>query len=239
MKSFVTGVSWMLLGVGITCYGQYQYKEAVLLDPTKREERAKRPEFYLLGQYWHAQSTSSRSVTVPTTSGGSATGDLGFKFDDTGLFGLGIGYNFNNNFGVNAEFSFGYPNYTVTFLGSSLSGEAFMHSGNFNVEYNILPGPITPFLSGGIGYLYLDSQVPSGPTSVYCFWDYWWGYACTGSTPTYRNTYLNLNASAGFRWDIGESFFFKTSIGGAWANIHNNANWLQTIQATAALGWKF
>jgi hypothetical protein len=38
---------------------------------------------------------------------------------------------------------------------------------------------------------------------------------------------------------MGEMFFLKTSVGGGWANVHNNANWLQTIQVTAAVGWKF
>ena len=238
-SSFVTPVSGLLLGMAATCYGQFQYEQPVLLDPATRETRAGRPEFYILGQYWHAVETSSHNVTVPTTVGGFATGDLGFKFDDTGLFGIGASYNLNRYVGITGEFTFGYPRYTVSFLGSSLSGEAFMHSGNFNLEYHVLPGPITPFISGGIGYLYLDSQVPSGPSSVYCFWDYWWGYNCTGSTPTYHNTYLNLNAAVGLRWDIGESFFLKGGVGAGWANIHNNASWLETVQVTVAAGWKF
>jgi Outer membrane protein beta-barrel domain len=236
-SSFARRAGWLFLVIGTACYGQY--KQPVLLGMDARESRAGHAEFYLLGQYWHAESTSSHNVTVPTTAGPTATGDLGFRFDDTGIFGIGLGYNINKYLEVTGEFSFGYPNYTVSFLGSSLSGEAFMHSGNFNLEYHILPGKFTPFISGGIGYLYVDSQVPSGPPSAYCFWDYWWGYTCTGSTPTYHNTLLNLNAAAGVRWDIGEMFFLKASVGGGWANVHNSADWLQTIQITAAAGWRF
>jgi len=228
----------LLLAIGaINAYSQY--KEPILLDQETRESRAKRPEFYVLGGYWHADSTTSHNVTVPTTLGPTATGDLGFRFDDTATFGFGVAYNLNKHIGFSGEFSFGYPHYNVSFLGASLSGEAFMHAGKFNVDYNILRGPITPFISAGIGYLYVDSQVPSGSTSIYCFWDYWWGYVCSGSTPTYRNTFLNLNAAAGLRWDIGEALFMKASVGSAWANIHNNADWLQTVQITAMLGWKF
>jgi len=211
-----------------------------MLDQATRESRAGRYEFYAVGGYWHGESSSSHNVTVPTTLGSSATGDLGFEFDDTGVYGFGMGYNLNNHVALSGEFQWGYPRYTVNFLGSSLSGEAFMHSGKFNVDYHVLPGPLTPFLSAGIGYLYLDSQVPSGPTSIYCFWDYWWGQTCTGSTPTYRNTYLNLNAAAGVRWDIGQAFFMKAGVGGGWAYIHNNSqDWLQTVQVTATLGWRF
>src|SRR3954467_2581555 len=117
-SSLVTPISGLLLSMATTCYGQYQYEQAVLVDQTARPTRAGHPEFYLLGQYWHAEHTSSHNVTVPTTVGGSATGNLGFKFDDTGLFGIGVSYNLNNHFGVTGEFTFGYPRYSVTFLGS-------------------------------------------------------------------------------------------------------------------------
>src|SRR5678815_1485239 len=112
---------------GTTTYAQY--KGATMLDQATRESRAGRYEFYAVGGYWHGESSSSHNVTVPTTLGSSATGDLGFEFDDTGVYGFGMGYNLNNHVAFSGEFQFGYPRYTVNFLGSSLSGEAFMHSG--------------------------------------------------------------------------------------------------------------
>jgi len=236
-SSFAVRVPWLLLGLGGSCFGQYQ--QATLLDMEARRARADRADFYILGQYWHTERGTADNITVPTTLGPPATGNISFELHDSGAFGLGVAYHLNNHLAVAGELTFGYPDYTLTFLNATLSGEAFMHAGTFKLEYNILPGPITPFISGGLGYLYIDSQVPSGPPTPYCFWDYWWGYTCTSATPTHRNTYFTVDAAVGIRWDIGENLDVKLSAGGNWALVHNAANWLQTIQITTAVGWKF
>jgi hypothetical protein len=206
------------------------------------EGRDRRVELYVLGQYWHAEDGTAENVNIPITPGENplmARGDVKVKFDDTLLWGFGAGYNLNSHFAVNGEFSFGYSDYSISFNESRLSGEAFVHSGKFNLDYNILPGAFTPFISGGLGYLYLDSQVPSGSTEINCWWDYWWGYDCVGDTPTYSKVYFALNGLAGLRWDLSERMFLKASVGSNWVAVDNAADWISTIQGTLVVGWKF
>ena len=223
-----------LLGHHWVCLGQ---EGVSYLD---QDFRSRRVEFYLLGQYWHAEDAIAHNVTVDLAPGGpKATGDLKFHADDAGFWGFGVAYNINRHLNVNGEFTFGYPDYTLSFRNSRLSGESFMHGGKFNVEYNVLPGRVTPFLSGGLGYLFVDSGVPSGPTDYYCWWDEWWGQTCVGDTPTYSQTYFTLNAAAGIRWDVNEHFFLKAYAGANWVGLNNSADWLSTIQGTMAVGWKF
>jgi hypothetical protein len=219
--------------------GQYPFTVNPHAQPN---ERARRVELYGLGQYWHIEDAEAKNVTIPITHGANpltATGDVKAEFDDTGLWGLGIGYDFNNHLAVNGEFAFGYSDYAVSFGGSRITGEAFLHTGKFNLDYNILPGPFSPFISGGLGYLYVDSRVPSGPTTVTCWWDYWWGADCVGDTPTYTKAYFALNGAAGVRWDFSERMFVKASIGSSWVAVDNAADWLTTVQGTVILGWKF
>ena len=178
--------------------------------------RAGRFETYLVGQYWSAGDSTLHGVTLPTTPPPDQvfeTGDLTMQFDDAFVWGFGLGYNLNSHFTVRGEFSFGEPDYAITFNNLEGRGEAFMHAGKFNLDYNIVRGPLTPFATAGIGYLIIDSGIPSGPTEFWCWYDYWWGYVCEGSTPTYTETWFTGNAAAGVRWDVNELFFMKASIG--------------------------
>jgi opacity protein-like surface antigen len=159
--------------------------------------------------------------------------------EDSAFWGLGFAYHINNHFAVRGEFSSGYPDYAASFNGSRLSGEAFVTEGRFNLDYHILPGPLTPYVSGGLGYFYVDTGIPSGPPGYTIWWDYWWGYTVTVSQPTYRETFFTLNAAAGLRWDINDDFFLKAEAGWEWIEVDNGADWLQSLRGTVSIGWKF
>ncbi len=202
--------------------------------------RAGRFEFYMVGQYWGAEDSTISNVTLETTPPPNPileTGDLILKFDDAFVWGFGMGYNLNSHFTVRGEFTFGEPDYTVQFNDLVGRGEAFIQAGKFNLDYNIIRGPLTPFVSGGIGYLYIDSGIPSGPTDYWCWWDYWWGYVCAGDTPTHTETWFTANATAGVRWDVNESLFFKASVGANW--VAADADWIAVIEGMFVAGWKF
>jgi opacity protein-like surface antigen len=86
------------------------------------------------------------------------------------------------------------PSYTV-------SGDMDIFTPKVNAVYNFMPGPITPYVSGGIGWSFIDTNIPQGPPQTGCWWDPWWGYICT----TYQNT-KNQDAfayqlGAGVRWE--------------------------------------
>src|SRR5262245_58202802 len=128
----LTFVAVCAVGAAVNSIAQYN---PFYIDERAPDTRSRRADLYLLGQYWHAESATARDVTVPTAPGTNAlmaTGDVKFEFEDTGTVGFGLGYHLNNHFLLNAEFTFGFPDYDITFNGSHLSGEAFIHSGTFN-----------------------------------------------------------------------------------------------------------
>lgn len=217
--------------------GQAQYEPFSLL-PAEPGHRRQLWEFYGLGRYWSADDVSFGRITVPDPDGNWITADAKLELDDTGMGGFGLGFNINDHWSLNGEFMFGSSDYRAKWAGYELRGEMFMSSGMFNVEYNVLSGPFTPFVKGGLGYFYFDTGIPSGPPGWYCWWDYWWGYVCEGYAPTHTETSFALNAGAGFRWDINDRFFLKAMGGATWVNMSAASQWPMFVEGTLALGFK-
>ena len=226
------------LAVPSRCAAQYN---PFLIESRADNPRSQRGEFYLFGQYFHADPGTIHNVTLPTTPPPGppvyATSDLKFDFEDDALWGFGLAYNINSHFAVRGEFSFGYPDYEASWNGRVIRGESWVQEGRFNLDYHLLEGPFTPYVSGGLGYFYVDTGIPSGPPEYNVWWDYWWGYVTTVYQPTYTETYFTLNAAAGLRWDISDEFFIKAEGAAEW--IEMSGDWVQSIRATMAVGWKF
>lgn len=224
------------LAAPLRCAAQYN---PFLLESRAENSRTMRGEFYLFGQYFHADPGLIQNVTLPVSFNPPvyATGDLKFKMDDTALWGMGFGYNINSHFAVRAEFSWGYPDYEASFNNDVLRGESFVQEGRFNVDYHIIDGPVTPYVSGGLGYFYMDTGIPTGPPNYEIWWDYWWGNVVTVYQPTFTETFFTLNAAVGLRWDVNESIFMKAEGSAEW--IEMSGDWIQSIRATLAVGFKF
>ena len=85
------------------CRAQYN---PFILDAKAPDTRARRTEFYLLGEYWHSEDITMHNVTLPTAIGPNpplATSDLRMKFDDAGMLGFGVMYNINNHFAIDGD----------------------------------------------------------------------------------------------------------------------------------------
>jgi len=206
-------------------------------DPANTTVRHTRVTVYPLYQYWDSEHQSVHYTDPDNMAGGS--GQLTFKVDTASAFGFGFGYDLNDHLSFNGELTWAHPNYSMEFQNVKLTGEARMTSGLFGVEYNLLAKKFTPFIGAGLGFLYVDTGIPAGPTGTYCWWDYWWGYVCTGVTPTYANTYWSTDAALGVRWDPNDQLFFKASISWVWADTNNDAGWREAERYNFAFGWKY
>jgi opacity protein-like surface antigen len=137
------------------------------------------------------------------------TFDAVMNMDDSLLFGFGFGYGLTEKLNLNGELNFGQVDYQMEWGPYALEGTGDMFSGRINLDYNILSTPLTPFITGGIGFTYFDSGVPTGETEVVCWWDDWWGYVCEGTASTYSASEFTYNAGLGLRWDVTDSVFMK------------------------------
>lgn len=142
----------------------------------------------------------------------------GIKLKDDWGFGFAVGYNFNNHLALSGEFTFFDPNYDYTIVpdGPNPTPETFSHEASiFNAmmkgTYNILSGPITPFIDITLGWQSVDSNVASGPPATGCWWDPWWGYVCRNFWNTYSDSGMTYGAGIGLRWDVSRAMFLRAS----------------------------
>jgi len=155
---------------------------------------------------------------------GGASADM----DSAVGFGFGFGYNFNQHLAMHADFSWASIDYQARGVDSSgnphnFSGTLDTSSGQLNVTYYILPGKLTPFVAGGLGYTWVDTNIASGPPASGCYWDPWWGYVCYPYQPTYSTSEFSYNAALGLRWDVATSIFLRASIGKQWIDFDNTS----------------
>lgn len=172
--------------------------------------RAGQWDFTLQPQY-----VDSKSVTGGSGSRADISGDWGF--------GFGFAYNFSNHLALGGELTWNEANYRATVVpaagnpGSSfdLAGTMETSTLRMNGTWNILATNFTPFVTGGIGATYVDTNIPNGPTQ--CWVDPWYGTYC--STPTRSNSYFSYNAGAGLRWDLNRSFFMRVVYTRQWIDV--------------------
>jgi len=163
------------------------------------------------------------------------TKNLGFdggttaKINDTWGFGLQIGYNFNEHWNLAGFFSWSRPDYQAVVQPAagnsspprSISGTLQMNTFGAALTYNILEGPLTPYVEGMLGGTHIHTDIADGPAVVGCYWDPWFGYICGGTQPTKSDTFLNFGVGGGVRWDFNEFVFFRGGLRQQWIDISN------------------
>ena len=203
--------------------------------------RAGTSEFYLMLQQWNSEEMSIPNLTLPIDIGPNpptATSTLRFDFDSETMWGFGGGYNFSDMLFLRGEMTFGSPDYTMTWNNARITGESWINKGSVNLDLNLLRNrPFSPFISGGIGYLYIDTGIPNGPPQYSIWWDYFWGPVVVGSQPTYTETYFTYNVAAGVRWDINDRMALRFVAATNWVDAHRDT--LRTYEATFALSFRY
>jgi outer membrane assembly lipoprotein YfiO len=144
-------------------------------------------------------------------------------------FGVGFGYNFTDKIALHLDGSWNSSDYQATIATTdsggtptgttTASGTLDIFTAALDLTYYILDGPLTPFLTGGIGWTHVDSNIPSGPPQGACWYDPWYGYVCTSYQNTYTKDYLSYNLGLGARWDVKSGFFLRGSAGWQWIDL--------------------
>jgi outer membrane assembly lipoprotein YfiO len=205
-------------------YPDAEGKKPVDVSTLTREQQMKTPYLGRRGRYEVTLQPRYVATKEIGTEGGS-TLDL----DPALGFGAGFGYNFTNKFALHLDASWTRSDYqakiTSTDSGgistgtTTASGVLDTTTVALNLSYYLLDGPLTPFLTGGIGWTFLDSNIPSGPPEGVCWWDPWYGYVCSTYQNTYTKDYFSYNLGLGARWDVIPGFFLRGSVGWQWLNL--------------------
>jgi opacity protein-like surface antigen len=201
---------------------------------TEPFSRQQKTEVYGIGQYLHSDDINFNGPT----------GEVKTKMDDTGLGGFGFAWHFSDFFSIHTDFMFG----SATFSGEApfavgpgtrhFSQDAFIQTGRFNVDYNIINRRLTPYLTAGIGYQYLDVELENTYGTT-CWWDPWYGYVCYSGHYHAWETDFTWNAGAGIRWNITDNLFVKAEGGATWLEYSSAHGITTQIEARFAIGWTF
>jgi len=203
---------------------------------TEAFSRQGKTEVYGIGQYLHSDDINFNGPfgTVKT------------KMDDTGLGGFGIAYHFNDFVSIHGDFMFGDASFSANAPIEGAPGstifvkqDAFIQTGRFNVDYNIINRRLTPFVTAGIGYQYLETELHNLPPVSYCWWDPCWGYICDVSHPYAWQTDFTWNVGGGARWNITDNLIVKAMVGATWLEYSGAHGVTTQLEGVFSIGWSF
>jgi hypothetical protein len=165
--------------------------------------------------------TFEASLLIGSQGSLDVTGDGGstVAFDSDFAWGFTFGWNWTPNVNLSYRFMLAKPGYTATIVpadpdnpdapAQDISYTADRYSNQVNLTYNFFKSPLTPYVQAGLGWSKLDSNVPSQPPDVGCWWDPWYGYICFTDWSTYGTSGFSYNLGLGLRWDVNGALFFK------------------------------
>jgi hypothetical protein len=136
-------------------------------------------------------------------------------------FGFGFGYNLNNHLQLGGTVTWSSRNYNATLVntdGTTRKAAGSLDSSTlaFNATYYFMPSGFTPFVSGGIGSTFIDTNIPTGQGGTACWWDPWYGQVCDTYTTTKTQTAFSYTAAVGVRLELSRQFSLQGSYNRMW-----------------------
>jgi opacity protein-like surface antigen len=165
--------------------------------------------------------------------------------DDIGV-ALLFGYRFDPKLELQFYIDWNEVDYSgvlqsATFPGltANVNGTMETFTPRVNVTYNFLDAPLTPFVTAGIGWSFIDTNIPTGQVQVGCWWDPWYGQICTPYQPTKDVDGFNYGAGVGGRWDIGEAFSLRLAYQKRWIDISHATSTPDTDRFDLGFVWRY
>jgi opacity protein-like surface antigen len=186
-------------------------------------------------------------IQIADIAGGFVNGIRGASLDFANDTAIGIvgGYNISNNFQVGGEIFWADPGYSArlpldpTNVVVRVEGDMDVTSFLLKATWNILDTAITPYIEGGAGWMFVDSNVINGLPTTGCWWDPWWGYMCTSFYDTYSDTRTGYTYAAGVRWDMGDAMVLRASYGVVQMDTTNASSDIDLDTLRVEFAWKF
>jgi hypothetical protein len=173
------------------------------------------------GQSGDREGTWDIGVALNNLGSLNIDGQMGSGLQIESEYGWGFwgNYNFSNRLALGFDMNYVRPRYTATIIPeNSLTPEtvnARMDMWSFQGKgvFNLLEGPITPYIEAGFGWTNVDSNLLSSPPTTGCWWDPWWGYICSSFYSTYGDTLTSFSGAVGLRWDFNNYYTMRAAYG--------------------------
>ena len=180
--------------------------------------------------------TDDFEITLTSTyvDSQSISGEQGSSVDiqDSWGWGFGFGYNLSEHLAFNFDIGWRSANYDATIYVEdkddstnsglkSFTGRLDTASSLFSATYNFMDKRFTPYVTGLLGWTFVDTNVPTGPPQNWCWYDAFYGYICSSTVPTRSETDLSYGGALGVRFDVGQSVFLRLAYTKLWIDFKN------------------
>jgi opacity protein-like surface antigen len=193
------------------------------------------------GREWETRLGVAYQLNASADFEGGTTAEFA---SSTG-FMVGVGYDLTSHFEIGANVSYDGRDYDASIAGDD-PGEVFPVSGRldslglvFDLTYNFMSGPLTPFVVTGIGWNWVDTNIATRPPQIGCWWDPWYGYVCTSFQDTKTFDGLTYQLGAGLRYHLSDSFSLSGSYRMSWVDFTNATGTPTFDGLNLFLGWRF
>lgn len=160
-------------------------------------------------------------------------------------FRVAFDYSLTDALQVGGSWGIGQREYDAVIAGDQ-PGEFFSARGDLDYStlmgtatYNFLDGPFRPFVTAGLGWTWLDTNIATGPPTVGCWWDPWFGYLCSAWVNTRTLDGFTYQLGVGARYDFGENFAVHASYRIDWIDIEQADGTPDFDGFELSFGWKF
>jgi opacity protein-like surface antigen len=195
--------------------------------------RGGKSEFYLGPVFTDSESYSSEG-------GASAKTDTGYGLT------MGYAYNFDQHKQLGIDFAWSNIDYRANVTpgvgngnsSANINGTLETWTVRFTGTYHFMEGNFTPLVTGGIGWTYVDTNIPTGLPQNVCWYYPWYGSYCDSYVPTATTTKFSYNVGAGVRMELGKGFV-RGIVNEQWMDIGGKYGSQSVTQYRLDFGVKF
>lgn len=173
------------------------------------------------GRPWQVRLGANYQPTTDVDFDGGST----VEFNSSTGFLVGLGYELSRHLEVGANFTYDNRDYEASLAGD-VAGERFPVEGDletmgvmFDLSYYFLTGRIRPFITTGAGWNFVDTNIPTAPPQVGCWWNPWYGYICEGFQDTKSVDGFAYQVGAGVRYQVNPKFSVSGSYKMNWVDF--------------------
>jgi opacity protein-like surface antigen len=160
------------------------------------------------GSPWQARLGANYQPTTDVDFDGGSTAE----FNTSTSYLMGLSYALSRHFEIGANFTYDERDFEAALAGDE--PDEFFHARGdvetmglvFDLSYYFLTGRIRPFVSTGAGWNFVDTNIPTAPPQVGCWWNPWSGYSCEDFEETRNVDGFAYQAGAGVNVRVTPTF---------------------------------
>lgn len=242
MRTWIAGTALLLaVMVAQTAGAQGTLDEPMFDEDVQEATGMTTDDSALRGGKWETRLGVLFQDSTDVSFDGGTTADI----DSEVGFRIGMSRHLSDHFELGLNLDWLKPDYDANLRGDAL-GEVFPASGDLeytnvslDVTYNILSDNFTPFLLGGAGWSWVDTNIATEPPETGCWWDPWWGLVCESFQNTRTIDGFTYEAGAGLRYDFNESYALSASYRKTWHDWDHADGKVDIDSYLLTLGLKF